>query len=303
MKTMMTTVAAMVLGSLAARFSAADSAAGAGDSPPAAADKSVYNFFNPTPAGQLRDMDTDRPNKSNTPHTVDAGHFQLETGLLDFLHFRDRSSGNNARNDNLALGQFNLRVGVLNNLELNAAFEAYDFNRNHDLAAAQSSRQNGHGDLIVGGKLNLWGNDGADAAWAAGLAIQPQIKIPTARQELGNGHPELAIGLPFVMNLPENFHLGLQTTGLWIRSADNTGAVAGWQNSISLDRVFFDKADFYLEYWSQVTTERHRKSQGTVDLGVVYQLTANMSLDSGVNLGVNNASPTLELFLGMTIRY
>jgi hypothetical protein len=40
------------------------------DSPP---DRSQYTLFNPTPDGQLRDMDTDRPNITNTPHTIDVG--------------------------------------------------------------------------------------------------------------------------------------------------------------------------------------------------------------------------------------
>ena len=87
----------------------------------------------------------------------------------------------NARIESLNLGQFNFRLGVLNNLELNAVVSALDLDRNTDYTANQSRRQNGFGDTIVGGKLNLWGNDGADDTWATGLAIQPQFKIPHAR--------------------------------------------------------------------------------------------------------------------------
>lgn len=42
-------------------------------------DKSIYNIFNPTPKDKMREFDTDRPDKIETPHTVDAGHFQIET--------------------------------------------------------------------------------------------------------------------------------------------------------------------------------------------------------------------------------
>ncbi len=48
------------------------------------ADKGQYTLFNPTPADQLRGMDTDRPNKTNTPHTIDAGHLQIEIGGFDY---------------------------------------------------------------------------------------------------------------------------------------------------------------------------------------------------------------------------
>ena len=47
----------------------------------AAADKSQYTLFNPTPKEQMRPFNTDRPTKSNVPYTVDAGHFQIETDL------------------------------------------------------------------------------------------------------------------------------------------------------------------------------------------------------------------------------
>ncbi|MEO8614250.1 MAG: hypothetical protein ABI600_03855 [Luteolibacter sp.] len=44
----------------------------------AAPDKSAFNLFNPVPTDLLRDLDTDRPDKTNSPHTLDAGHVQLK---------------------------------------------------------------------------------------------------------------------------------------------------------------------------------------------------------------------------------
>ena len=63
------------------------------DSDSAPVDKSQYNLFNPVPDDAMRGMDTDRPNVTNTPHTVDAGHVQVETGLYDWSHFHDRTHG------------------------------------------------------------------------------------------------------------------------------------------------------------------------------------------------------------------
>ncbi len=284
---------------------AADQATPESETPEAAAppDKGAYTLWNPTPRDQMRDMDTDRPNKTNTPHTIDAGHFQLETGLADYLYFRDQSNGADARSQTWGVGQVNLRVGILNNLELNAGVTSYLFQHFHDTLTGQTSRQSGLGDTIVGGKLNLWGNDGADGTWATALAIQPQVKLPTAHRDLGTGHTEVTVGVPFALNLPGDVHLGLQTTPGWVRNSDNTGYVAGWQNSLTVDRVFFSHWDVYAEFWSQVTTERHREGQGTVDLGVIYQMTRNLSWDMGVNLGINKASPTVEWTVGVSFRY
>src|SRR5688572_5942243 len=40
--------------------------------------KSHYHLFNPTPRAQMREMSTDRPDQTESPYTVDAGHVQVE---------------------------------------------------------------------------------------------------------------------------------------------------------------------------------------------------------------------------------
>ena len=40
-------------------------------------DKAQYTLFNPTPPQWLREMSTDRPDKTESPYTVDAVHFQI----------------------------------------------------------------------------------------------------------------------------------------------------------------------------------------------------------------------------------
>ena len=42
------------------------------------ADKSIYTLFHPTPREWMREMSTDRPDQTESPNTVDAGHFQVE---------------------------------------------------------------------------------------------------------------------------------------------------------------------------------------------------------------------------------
>ena len=49
-------------------------------------DKSAYTVLNPTPDSALRSLTTDRPTKSNSPITVDAGRFQIESDLANFTY-------------------------------------------------------------------------------------------------------------------------------------------------------------------------------------------------------------------------
>ena len=40
-------------------------------------DKSGYNLFNPVPENLMRELSPDRPDKTESPYTVDAGNFML----------------------------------------------------------------------------------------------------------------------------------------------------------------------------------------------------------------------------------
>jgi hypothetical protein len=291
-----TLLAAILFSAAVAR---ADAASPTSQPPPVG----PYTLFNPTPPDQLREMDTDRPDKTNTPQTVDPGWVQLEAGFFDYVYYRDRYQGADARTDALDLAQLNFRLGVLENLELNIIINPYDFQRNIDYQTNQSSHQNGFGDTVVGGKFNFWGNDMGEKVWGTAFGIQPQFKIPTARENIGNGHPELFVGLPFLVNLPGGFHLGLQPTISWERNSTNTGETTGVQNSASLDRTMIGKFDVYLEYWSHVSTQPHQGSQQTLDVGFTYPWNDNVTFDSGVNFGLNKASDTIEVVSGVSVRF
>ena len=49
------------------------------DNEDACPDKSQYTLFNPTPAKCMREFDPDRPDITDSPFTIDAGHIQFET--------------------------------------------------------------------------------------------------------------------------------------------------------------------------------------------------------------------------------
>ncbi len=275
----------------------------ADESPDGAPDKTGHTLLDPTPDDRLRDIDTDWPDKTDTPHTIDAGHLQAEIGLVDYGYDRIRYSGVNIRAESFGTGQINLHLGVLDDLELAAELESYTTQWSKDYLEKRTSHAAGVGDLVLGGKLNLWGNDDDDELWATSLAIQPQLKLPTATRDIGNGHDELFVGFPFLVGLPAGFHLGLQTTFSWERDSENATYVAGWQNSFTIEHELFDDTEAYLEYWSHVSTERHQQTQQTVDAGIAYLVMPNLLLDAGVNFGLTRTSGTVELLAGFTVRY
>ena len=100
--------------------------------------------------------------------------------------------------EGLAIAASNLKVGVLNNLDLQIIVETYNLQRTKDRDTGESSRLSGFGDLTLRSKINLWGNDGGPSA----LSVMPFVKLPTAGDDLGNGAVEGGVIFPFAMELP-----------------------------------------------------------------------------------------------------
>src|SRR5687768_7839887 len=81
-----------------------------------AADKSGYHLFNSTPREQMREMSTDRPDKTESPYTVDAGHFQIEMDLFSYSYDRYNSARRDVRAESLSIAPMNLKAGLCNNV-------------------------------------------------------------------------------------------------------------------------------------------------------------------------------------------
>jgi len=92
-------------------------------SAPKPIDRSQYNPFNPTPSDELREFWPDRPYVTDSPYTVDPGHWLLEDGLFEYTHNDHARS----RLDSFAFGDTNIRFGVTSHVEGELAFTAYSY--------------------------------------------------------------------------------------------------------------------------------------------------------------------------------
>src|SRR5438552_12610141 len=88
-------------------------------------DKTAFNLFNPTPAEYLRALDTDGPGSTESPYTVDAGHFQVEMTLLGYTSDRSSFAGVTQRIEAWAIAPMNLKIGLLNRLDAQLLLEPY----------------------------------------------------------------------------------------------------------------------------------------------------------------------------------
>ena len=112
--------------------------------------KNSFNLFDPTPDSQLRDFSTDRPDKTESAYTVDAGHFQHETDIINFVY---DSEGGESSSSILAMAP-NLKFGLTNNSDLQIVVSSFNYVRQQ--SSGKDSKQSGFGDILLRLKVNLW---------------------------------------------------------------------------------------------------------------------------------------------------
>src|SRR5271167_3863606 len=72
-------------------------------------DKSGYNLFNPTPDKYMREISPDRPDKTDSPFTVDAGHYQLEMDFVNYTYDSPNSQHGNTQSEEYQVAPMNLK--------------------------------------------------------------------------------------------------------------------------------------------------------------------------------------------------
>jgi Putative MetA-pathway of phenol degradation len=237
-------------------------------------DKSGYHLFHPTPRAQMREMATDRPDTTESPISVDAGHAQLETELVTLA--TDEGV------DDLTLGSLNLKFGLSSWMDLQVVFGVFH----------RVEQQNSVDDLAFRTKFNLWGNDGGPTAFA----LMPFVTIPTTGPRFVEGGLIAPLGIEgpagweFATMLELDVVRRTRAYGL-----DIVGTATGGHNLWKGLGGFIEIAGVF------------PTAEDKVDLsgngGLTLALSDDVMLDGGVRVGLTQAAQDIGGFLGGSGRY
>ena len=266
----------------------------------AQADKSGYSLFSPTPRDSMREMSTDRPDQTESPYTVDAGHVQFELDLWNHAIDRERDGGSDARTTQTAIAPINVKIGLTNAVDLQIVAETYIRSLTRDMkTGAVVDKRHGFGDITTRLKINLWGNDGGGAA----LAIMPFVKIPTNAAGLGNKSVEGGLIVPYAFDIVPGVGVGLMTEVDAVRNGADTGYTAAFVNTATIGFDLAERIGMYTEIATTKTAERGSPWEVSFDAGLTYALTDNVQFDLGVNVGLTRAATDLNPFVGLSWRF
>lgn len=262
--------------------------------------KARYTLFHPTPTDQLRDLTTDRPDTTESPITVDAGHFQLELSFFDHTRNRDRDG---VRTEDTVFAPFNLKVGLTNRIDFQFVFEPWVVSRTRTPGQPTETIR-GQGDLTLRLKINLWGNDGAEPGFGnTTFGLMPYVKLPTARRGIGNGRVEGGLIVPLGLDLPAGFGLSFMLQGEFARDAENRRYGFELTHTASLGHKIFGELGGYVEYVGITPSRTGSTYRAFFSTGLTYGIGKNAQIDAGARFGLNRGSDDFNFFSGLSVRF
>lgn len=267
------------------------------EAPQIAADKSGYHLFNPTPRHLMRDLSADRPDVTESPITVDAGHVQIELSFVDYR--RDDRNSDSTKVEAWTFGATNIKIGLLNNVDIQFVFDAYVNEDTDDEAAGTSSSAQGFNDTQIRLKINLWGNDGGETAFG----LMPFIQLPTGSDELSSDHVEGGLIVPFATELGDGWGLGLMAEIDWVFDEGDDDYDTEFVHTAVVGHEIVDPLHGYLEYIGIVSSDGDSDYQALIGTGLTYGLSADLVLDVGANFGLTRAAEDVNVFAGVTVRF
>jgi hypothetical protein len=264
---------------------------------PGDSDKSGYTLFNPTPDNEMRKFTPDRPAKGFSVRTIDAGHFEVEMDTISYTYSKYLGI---ATRSVQALDP-NFKIGITNWADVEIQFNGVQSSQSFGpLSGTTMEPDAGFGDIILRTKMNLIGND----AGPVGFALIPYVKLPSSAPVISNGVVEGGLIAPLALRLPQDYLVTLMTEVDAVKDGANHRE-ANFANLISVSHPLpgVEGANVTVELYSAVGSDRAAPPIYTFDLGMNFRVNQHTILDIGLNLGLNNAAPKVQIYTGISARF
>lgn len=235
------------------------------------------------PSSTLRPLSTDRPDVTESPNTVDAGHFQMEADVARVTRDEGFTS--------YGFAHTNLKYGLAHFWDVQLVVESlvglegpegYDW---------------GYGDTTLRTKLNLFGNDAGPLA----LALMPWVKLPTAGSR-GNEKVEGGLIVPLGIDLPAGFESGLMLEGDWMANEANADYHFELLHSATVSHELVGPLGAYIEAFAVYSMEPGQSYALSAALGFTYDIDGWLQPDAGVAVGLTEAAEDVSPFVGLSLK-
>ncbi len=266
--------------------------------PAAPAVQPNYTLFNPAPESALRPLCTDRPTKSNGPCTVDPGHLQIEADILDA---QIQHSGG-IRTETYFMADPTVKLGLTKTVDAEVNIAAIESVAIRTPGGLTNTTATGIGDLYARLKWNFFGVDGGPVS----IALSPYVKLPTARLGVGNGATEEGLLVPVQFNLANSWTLAFNGEVDALKDQNDSGRHANYLGIVSLSHPLTKTLTGTVELWNDLNDDPSGSvRQRSFDLALAWVPMAmpNVQFDGGLNFGLNDGTPRVQVYAGVSRRF
>ena len=267
---------------LARTATAGDSSEERPDVPPEGC-REDYSVFRPLPRECLGAIDTDRPHKTDTPHTVPPGHAQVEAGVVEYEKANLRGSSDDA----MVLMNDEYRLGLTRTIDAEVEYATGSL-------SMRSKRFAFGKQLFLRTKIGVVGDDDSPMM----LSLVPTVALPVARSGTFEGGGFLFFGAEVALEIELELDVGAMSASV----PDGTRRHAAPVVTTALTRHVAGPLAAFAELYNQTTTAELAKISSTLDGGVLVALGSDAQLDLGCYAGLWGNLPALTPFLGFSVR-
>jgi hypothetical protein len=248
-----------------------------------------YSLFHPVPQKLMRkDMKTDRPDITESPVTVDAGHFQLEADLVKFK----RSADGETKNRQMLIAPLTLKVGLTHSIDFQVAVESF----RHEVKTEPDDapqRFDANGNITLRLKKNFIGNDGGKFA----IAVLPYIKLPSDKH-FEHHRTEGGLLVPMQWKLSKKWSVAIQEEVDYL-AEDNA---YDWQllQSVAADYQLSKKLKGIVETYATYGIREHH-IENYFNLALQLNVMKNLAVDIGSIQGLQKDAEH-QYYAGIAVR-
>ncbi|WP_165304957.1 transporter [Pedobacter sp. SYP-B3415] len=249
------------------------------------------SLFNPVPKPAMRQMETDRPDITESAITLDAGHFQLETNLAAFKR---------ERNDDLLkstwlINDMILKLGLGASTDIQLDFETYVKETTEERLSHTKEREAGNGNLTLRIKQNILGNNRGNFA----VAVLPYVRFPIAGY--GEKHPyEGGLIVPMQLKVGHDWKIGAQVEVDRLEDMEGHGSHTEFLQSLTLSHPLLKKLDGIAETHYTYDFKQHHFSN-FLNAALQLEVYKDVKIDGGLNYGLQKDAEK-RYFLGLSLR-
>ncbi|GAB2949621.1 hypothetical protein GCM10027048_13390 [Hymenobacter coalescens] len=255
-------------------------------------DSAHFSLFKPVPRHQLRELRPDRPGTTESPYTVDAGHFQLETDAIRLINRRD----DNKREREWRAVYLMPKLGLSRRTDVQLELPLYSSQKQRMADDPNWVRHRGFGDVAVRVKHNFLGDD--DEAPLA-MAAVGYVRLPTGGQA-GDGGVEAGLVVPADVHLGPHWDLEGQVETKLQYDRESASHYLGVVPSVALEHDFNDTFSFLVEGVARWDAQ-HSDWRNSLNVAPIINVTDNLQFDLGAHLALNRETDR-EFFFGFTFR-